>query len=679
MGTHPIFESDFDCLTETHNLNMDDSENVERLIFFEQYLFKLKSEKAEYFNEIVERLLSQHLELPFVEDCRKLFVKQKKTKKTGKVFGAHLNNYQLARIQPLVITIRDRIESEGIFRKPGSRARQKELRALLDKGEDLPSIINVNDAGDLLKAFLRELPQPLLPADHFSSHIAITDMLDNDGVSDKRRKMLTLQALLLCLPDVNRRCLRLILSLLYSVARSQDENKMTATSLATVFLPALLPQVLEIGHDPEDRGKMNDHICFLIRHSRKILMPPVEIVHLVQKFYPEVVKNMPPPIRSVGHRRNRQQMRPRSISEMKNSIINFISPAKKKRQQKTRRKELGSISHTLLFRSGSADWTSSPRALNRESRSKSEKVLNRKSRLVDSRDAVSDDGVLNHVEEEEEDYSNTCSIASGISSAKSTDTLELLDMANNVDLFEKDEEQPGPSQMIMTVSAEDEEMDDVNWCDSGETIVRKMTSSASLQCFGDCLDESNVDDPEIHIGSVGDLLKLREQEESQKRQREANRALARTLRVSRENMSTVPSGVRRINSVSKRDEPTPEPEVPKTPEKEAEKENRMSSYDNVASSIGMKRESPTTQTEPKRQKTYHTKEVKTSQISPTVLVKMRGPKPTIKPKPSFSGGSKTTQKSPRSSRRDRLKRNSSTRMGPLAPMAISRSSKETIL
>ena len=55
---------------------------------------------------------------------------------------------------------------------------------------------------------------------------------------------MTLQALLLCLPDVNRRCLRLVLSLLYSVARAQDENKMTATSLATVFLPALLPQGL---------------------------------------------------------------------------------------------------------------------------------------------------------------------------------------------------------------------------------------------------------------------------------------------------------------------------------------------------------------------------------------------------------------------------------------------------
>ena len=189
-----------------------------------------------------------------------MFTKQKKLKKNGKVFGSSLQNYQLARIQPLVITIRDQIESEGIFRKPGSRQRQRDLRDQLDKGDALPSVINVNDAADLLKAFLRELPNPLLPSEHFGTHISIADMKTcegkeiffilnsqklNLGAEDKRRKIMTLQALLLCLPDVNRRCLRLVLSLLYSVARAQDENKMTATSLATVFLPALLPQGLQ--------------------------------------------------------------------------------------------------------------------------------------------------------------------------------------------------------------------------------------------------------------------------------------------------------------------------------------------------------------------------------------------------------------------------------------------------
>ena len=64
---------------------------------------------------------------------------------------------------------------------------------------------------------------------------------------------------------------------------------------------------------------------------------------------------------------------------------------------------------------GSADWTNSPRALNRDCRSKSEKVLNRKSRLVDTeRDTVSDDILLR--DENTDEY--TGSIASGISSAK---------------------------------------------------------------------------------------------------------------------------------------------------------------------------------------------------------------------------------------------------------------------
>ena len=97
------------------------------------------------------------------------------------MFGSSLQNYQLARIQPLVITIRDQIESEGVFRKPGSRQRQRDLRDQLDKGDALPSVINVNDAADLLKAFLRELPNPLLPSEHFGTHISIADMKTCEG------------------------------------------------------------------------------------------------------------------------------------------------------------------------------------------------------------------------------------------------------------------------------------------------------------------------------------------------------------------------------------------------------------------------------------------------------------------------------------------------------------------
>ena len=100
--------------------------------------------------------------------------------------------------------------------------------------------------------------------------------------------------------------LRMILQLLHSTARMQEENKMNASSLATVFLPALLPQVIENGSH-NGREKLSNHMTFMIRHARKILMPPIEIVQLVHKFYPDCLKNMPPMVKSAGSRRNRHQ------------------------------------------------------------------------------------------------------------------------------------------------------------------------------------------------------------------------------------------------------------------------------------------------------------------------------------------------------------------------------------
>ena len=100
MKSRPKSESEVDQLISCGLLDsMDENDGIERLIFFEQYLKKLKNEKEDFFKETLERVLSTCLDIPFVEDCRKLYIKKKKSKKVGKVFGATLNNYQLARIQ----------------------------------------------------------------------------------------------------------------------------------------------------------------------------------------------------------------------------------------------------------------------------------------------------------------------------------------------------------------------------------------------------------------------------------------------------------------------------------------------------------------------------------------------------------------------------------------------------
>ena len=95
----------------------------------------------------------------------------------------------------MINTIRNEIQKEGVFRKPGSRARQKELREVLDAGAEVAPLINVYDACDLLKAFLRELNTPLLPEEHFPTHISISDMNLQDGAIDKRRRIATLQVI----------------------------------------------------------------------------------------------------------------------------------------------------------------------------------------------------------------------------------------------------------------------------------------------------------------------------------------------------------------------------------------------------------------------------------------------------------------------------------------------------
>ena len=52
------------------------------------------------------------------------------------------------------------------------------------------SVINVNDAADLLKAFLRELPNPLLPSEHFGTHISIADMKTSEGNKKRSSSMI---------------------------------------------------------------------------------------------------------------------------------------------------------------------------------------------------------------------------------------------------------------------------------------------------------------------------------------------------------------------------------------------------------------------------------------------------------------------------------------------------------
>ena len=204
------------------------------------------------------------------------------------------------------------------------------------------------------------------------------------------------------------------------------------------------------------------------------------------------------------------------------------------------------ISNTVstMIYLGSADWTSSPRALDRESRSKSEKVLNRKSRLLenDNRDTLSDDVVLNDEFEkfgQLKKSNDIGSISSGLryenspkvtqnshihfSSGKSSDTLNTLDHFPSYkpqsceNIPDRDPVQCPASTSTRKLLSH---LTVIVFClavmkkgASGSSIYKDFgRNDVDTARFDQCLDESTLDEPELQIKSVGDLLRLRQKE-----------------------------------------------------------------------------------------------------------------------------------------------------------------------
>lgn len=67
------------------------------------------------------------------------------------------------RIHEMCSYILSKVQTEGIFRKEGSKSRQHEIKLSLDRGCALGDEHHVIDVAVVLKSFLRELPEPLIP------------------------------------------------------------------------------------------------------------------------------------------------------------------------------------------------------------------------------------------------------------------------------------------------------------------------------------------------------------------------------------------------------------------------------------------------------------------------------------------------------------------------------------
>ncbi|CAL9682115.1 unnamed protein product [Knipowitschia caucasica] len=145
-------------------------------------------------------------------------------------------------VEQCVAFIRQRgLQEEGLFRLPGQANLVKELQEAFDCGEK-PSFdgnTDVHTVASLLKLYLRELPEPVIPFHNYNDFLSCAKVLSRDEGMKELKKLVD------SLPPVNYNLLKYICRFLDEVQSYSGVNKMSVQNLATVFGPNILRPKVE--------------------------------------------------------------------------------------------------------------------------------------------------------------------------------------------------------------------------------------------------------------------------------------------------------------------------------------------------------------------------------------------------------------------------------------------------
>jgi len=123
----------------------------------------------------------------------------------------------------------------------------RQLQEMFDCGDrpsltaDNPAnvVLDVHTVASLLKSYLRELPEPLVPYEIYNQVMTIVTreipVIGKHSAAVKLGKLLTSQ-----LSPVNYNTLQYVCQFLADVAQFAEHNKMNMSNLATVFAQSLL-------------------------------------------------------------------------------------------------------------------------------------------------------------------------------------------------------------------------------------------------------------------------------------------------------------------------------------------------------------------------------------------------------------------------------------------------------
>ena len=114
------------------------------------------------------------------------------------------------------------------------------MKEIFDTGEQVEFIIpeiDVHSVASLLKLYLRELPEPIVPRQFYEP---VMKIVQRDMHVNPDKAMNSLQTLLTHIPKCNYNLIQYLTHFLHDVSSKSDVNKMTAMNLATVFVHCMI-------------------------------------------------------------------------------------------------------------------------------------------------------------------------------------------------------------------------------------------------------------------------------------------------------------------------------------------------------------------------------------------------------------------------------------------------------
>eukprot|EP01126_Amoeba_proteus_P049684 TRINITY_DN5824_c0_g1_i4.p1 TRINITY_DN5824_c0_g1~~TRINITY_DN5824_c0_g1_i4.p1 ORF type:complete len:965 (-),score=185.67 TRINITY_DN5824_c0_g1_i4:213-3107(-) len=169
-------------------------------------------------------------------------------------------------------TLQGMMSTEGLFRLPGGANNIQALQNEFDMGVNVNLLHEpVHDIGSLCKAYFSQLPDTLLPEEHYEAFKAVATQEDH-----KTKMKLTVE-LIDKLPLANKRVFIDLVTFLHNVSLLSETNKMTPTNLAVCWTPTIIiPQ--RISFCPEkmlyDSHVTTQFLAWIIEHSHT-LWPPL--------------------------------------------------------------------------------------------------------------------------------------------------------------------------------------------------------------------------------------------------------------------------------------------------------------------------------------------------------------------------------------------------------------------